>query len=92
MSREDYKKQVSAVAEEVINAINQPYGSVPYEKSDGTKGEYASTDDKEAIRRELLTYNIADDDKKLCPAFANQNYAHKIWTLLRGNDFIHLAI
>ena len=92
MSREDYKRQVSAVAEEVINAISQPYGSVPYEKSDGTKGEYTSTDDIEAIRRELLTYNIADDDKKLCPAFASQYYAHKIWTLLRGNDFIHIAI
>jgi len=91
MSREDYKKQVAAVVEDVINAISQPYGSVPYEKSDGTKGEYTSTDDIEAIRRELLTYNIADDDKKLCPEFANQYYAHKIWTLFRG-DFIHLAI
>lgn len=92
MSREDYKKQVAAVAEEVITAISQPYGSVPYEKSDGTKGEYTRADNIEAIRRELLTYNIADDDKKLCPAFASQYYAHKIWTLLRGNDFIYIAI
>ena len=92
MSREDYKKQVAAVVEEVINAISQPYGSVPYWKSDGTKGEYTSTDDIEAIRRDLLTYNIADDDKKLCPKFANQYYVHKVWTLLRGNDYIHLAI
>ena len=92
MSREDYKKQVAAVAEEVITAISQPYSSVPYEKSDGTKGEYTSTDDIEAIRRELLTYNIADDDKRLCPEFASQYYAHKSWTLLRGNDFIYLAM
>lgn len=92
MSREDYKKQVAAVAEKVINAISQPYGSVPYEKSDGTKGEYTSTDNIEAIRRELLTYNIADDDKRLCPEFASQYYAHKIWTLFKGNNFIHLAI
>lgn len=91
MLQEEYKKQVAAVVEEVITAI-LPNGSVPYWKSDGTKGEYTSTDDIEAIRRELLTYNIADDDKKLCPAFASQYYAHKIWTLLRGNDFIHIAI
>jgi len=91
MSREDYKKQVATVVEDVITAISQPYGSVPYEKSDGTKGEYTSTDDIEAIRKELLTYKIADDDKRLCPEFANQFYAHKIWTLFRG-DFIHLAI
>ena len=92
MSREDYKKQVAAVVEEVITAISQPYGSVPYEKSDGTKGEYTRADNIEAIRRERLTYNIADDGNKLCPAFASQYYAHKIWTLLRGNDFIYIAI
>lgn len=91
MSCEEYKKQVAAVAEDVITAI-LPNGSVPYWKSDGTKGEYTRADNIEAIRRELLTYNIADGDKKLCPEFASQYYAHKIWTLLRGNDFIHIAI
>ncbi len=90
MSCEEYKKQVAAVAEDVITAI-LPNGCVPYWKSDGTKGEYTRADNIEAIRRELLTYNIADDDKKLCPEFASQYYAHKIWTLLRGNDFIHIA-
>lgn len=63
MSRENYKKQVAAVAEEVINAISQPYGSVPYEKSDGTKGKYTSTDDIEAIN-EYVNNNFEWSDKK----------------------------
>ncbi len=32
------------------------------------------------------------DDKKLCPTFARQHNGRVIWTLFRGNEFIHLAI
>ena len=59
MSREDYKKQVTAVVEEVINAISQPYGSVPYEKSDGTKGPLVKK--VKTIEKRSISVPLADD-------------------------------
>lgn len=80
------------VADAVIAAISVLGGTVPYRKSDGSVGEFTDADDKAAVREELMAYNTADNDKKICPAFAKQYYDHEIWTLFRGNDFIHLAI
>ncbi len=91
-SKSEYKQQVAKVVDAVIAAISEEYGSVLYRKSDGSVGEFTSADDKETLRKELLSYNIADDDKELCPKFASQYYAHKIWTLILGNDYINLAI
>lgn len=84
----DFYKVVNAV----INTINTWGGAVPFRKSDGSTGEYTFNDDNEAVREELMAYNTADDDKDLCPAFAQQYYARDVWTLFKGNDFIHLAI
>lgn len=84
----DFYKVVNAV----INTINTWGGAVPFRKSDGSTGEYTFNDDNDAVREELMAYNTADDDKDLCPAFAQQYYAHDVWTLFKGNDFIHLAI
>ena len=87
-----HSSDLQKMADAVIAAISVLGGTVPYRKSDGTVGEFAESDDKAAVREELMKYNSADNDKKICPAFAKQYYAHDIWTLFRGNDFIHLAI
>ena len=80
------------VVDAVIAAISILGGTVPFKKSNGIVGEFTEADDKEAVREELMKYNTADNDKNICPVFAQQYYTHDIWTLFRGNDFIHLAI
>lgn len=84
----DFYKVVNAV----INTINSWGGTVPFRKSDGSTGEYTFNDDNDVVRAELMAYNTVDDDKDICPAFAQQYSEHDIWTLFKGNDFIHLAI
>ena len=80
------------VVDAVIATISGFGGIVPYRKSNGGVGEFTETDDKETVRKELMSYNTADNDRNICPDFARQYYAHDIWTLFRGNDFIHLAV
>jgi hypothetical protein len=86
------KLQVASVADEVIKIIEQPYGFVPYMKSDGTHGEFTLADATEALREELMSYNRVSNDRQLCPRFSEQYYAHIIRILFRGNDFIYLAL
>lgn len=87
----EHSNELYKVVNAVINTIAKG-GTVPFSKSDGSTGEYTFNDDKEVVRDELMGYNTADEDKKICPAFAQQFYARDIWTLFKGNDFIHLAL